>query len=134
MEGLIIKGIGGAYYVKSEGKIYVCKARGVFRKDGITPLAGDIVNIGIEKDDEGVINEIKKRKNSLIRPPVANIDKLFIITSIKDPIPNRLIIASNKCLADPCFATNRKERSCGRICRHLAFTSKKGTAGGNFRS
>ena len=92
MEGLIIKGIGGAYSVKCEGKIYCCKARGVFRKEGISPLAGDIVSIEVEKDDEGVINEIKKRKNSLIRPPVANIDKLFIITSIKDPVPNRLII------------------------------------------
>ncbi|MBE6730543.1 MAG: ribosome small subunit-dependent GTPase A [Ruminococcaceae bacterium] len=92
MDGLIIKGIGGAYSVKSEGKIYCCKARGVFRKEGISPLAGDIVSFEVEKDGEGVINEIQKRKNSLIRPPVANIDKLFIITSIKDPIPNRLII------------------------------------------
>lgn len=92
MEALIIKGIGGAYYVKSEDKVYCCKARGVFRKNGITPLAGDIVEIELESETEGVIKEIKERKNFLIRPPVANIDRLFIVTSIKDPIPNRLII------------------------------------------
>ena len=92
MEGLIIKGIGGAYYVKNGNDLYCCKARGVFRKEGISPLAGDIVEFEAEKDFEGVINEIKPRKNSFIRPPAANIDKLFIVTSIKDPIPNRLII------------------------------------------
>lgn len=92
MEALIIKGIGGAYYVKSDNKLYCCKARGVFRKNGITPLAGDIVEIELESESEGVIKEIKERKNFLIRPPVANIERLFIVTSIKDPVPNRLII------------------------------------------
>lgn len=92
MTGLIIKGIGGFYYVESGGRLFTCKARGIFRKKGITPLAGDRVEFTLAEDENGTIDEILPRKNLLVRPPVANLDKLFIVASAQDPAPNTLII------------------------------------------
>lgn len=91
-EGIIIKGIGGFYYVEASGEIFECKARGVFRKSGIKPLAGDYVTISINENAENTIDEVHKRKNSLVRPPVANVDKLFIVSSVCEPKPVLLII------------------------------------------
>ena len=80
MVGTIMKGIGGFYYVKASDSIYECKARGIFRKEKITPMIGDKVNI--ETDGEkGSIIEIMPRKSSLIRPPVANVDTCLLYTS-----------------------------------------------------
>lgn len=88
-QGLILKGIGGFYYVKTSDKIYECKARGLFRKNEVIPLAGDRVVIEVDENTEkGYIIEIKDRKNSFIRPPVANIDKLFLVVSATSPTPN----------------------------------------------
>lgn len=81
MIGRIVKQISNDYTVLSE-KIYVCKARGLFRKSGEMPLVGDIVEFDPEKN---IIKEIKNRKNYLIRPPVSNIDQAFIVTSVKNP-------------------------------------------------
>lgn len=93
MDGLILKGIGGFYSVESSGHVYTCKARGLFRKNRITPMAGDHVLFSAENTEvEGTIEEILPRKNFLTRPPVANLDKLFIVASIQDPMPNTLII------------------------------------------
>lgn len=91
-QGLIVKGIGGFYYVEVADTIYECKARGIFRKDGITPFVGDHVRISIASNNTCTIEEILPRRNSLVRPPVANIDQLFIVTSVCDPAPNPLII------------------------------------------
>lgn len=92
MKGIIIKGIAGFYYVKTEGQIYQCKARGIFKKDGITPYVGD--EVVIEKTDEGeaVVNEILPRKNSFIRPPIANVDCFVIVVAAARPDPNPDII------------------------------------------
>jgi ribosome biogenesis GTPase len=90
--GLIVKGIGGFYYVEAAGAVYECKARGVFRKDKITPFVGDHVNISISEDCTGSIEEILPRSNFLTRPPVSNIDQLIIVVSVCDPAPNTLII------------------------------------------
>ena len=85
--GIIIKGIGGFYYVLSEGSVYECKARGIFRKERITPMVGD--NVGIEvKNGKGSITEIMPRRNSLVRPPVANIDTLCLVVAAAAPEPN----------------------------------------------
>lgn len=92
LQGRIIKGIGGFYYVEAAGQVYSCKARGVFRKKGMTPLAGDIVQIAVDVDGTGLVEEILPRKNALTRPPVANIDQLLIVTSVCDPSPNTLLI------------------------------------------
>lgn len=90
--GLLRKGIGGFYYVEAPDTIYEAKARGIFRKRGITPLAGDIVDISIEEDGTCTIEEIGERKNSLVRPPVANLDQLFLVVSVLHPSPNLLVL------------------------------------------
>ena len=92
MNGIIIKGIGGFYYVKADdGCIYECKARGRFRKDGVTPIIGDNVEIEIT-GKKGSIAQILTRKNSLVRPAVANIDTLVIIAAAASPEPNMTLI------------------------------------------
>lgn len=90
--GLIIKSTAGFYYVRCEdGKIIDCRARGVFRKQKVSPLVGD--RVVIEHDGEqGTVAEICERKNYLVRPPVANLDKLIIISSVTEPAPNLFII------------------------------------------
>lgn len=92
MKGIIVKGIAGFYYVKTGDKIYQCKARGIFKKDGIIPYVGD--EVGIEKTNQGeaVINEILPRKNLFIRPPIANVDCFVIVVAAASPDPNPDII------------------------------------------
>ncbi len=86
IEGIITKGIGGFYYVKTESEIVECRARGIFREKKLTPLVGDRVLIRInEEDNKGYIEEILERKTCLIRPPVANVTQAIIVMSIKKP-------------------------------------------------
>lgn len=93
INGTILKGIGGFYYVEAaDKKIYECKARGVFRKEKIIPLAGDNVTISVDENNKNSIDRIHERKNFFNRPPVANVDKLVIVSSTCDPKPNLLII------------------------------------------
>lgn len=92
INGLITKGIGGFYYVESADVIYECKARGVFRNKKISPLVGDRVNISINANAENTIDEILPRKNSMIRPPLANLDQLFIVSSVTDPNINTFVL------------------------------------------
>lgn len=99
-EGLILKGIGGFYYVETADGVFECKAKGKFRKAGIAPLAGDRVTVTLRTDKENTIDEIKERKNKLRRPPVANIDKLFIVVSTAKPYPNSLVIDKMTVLAE----------------------------------
>ena len=89
IDGIIQKGIGGFYYVQTEDKIYECKARGRFRKEKITPLAGDKVKISIDPvSNLGMIEEILPRETELTRPPVANVNQAVIVFAIKQPEPN----------------------------------------------
>lgn len=93
IDGIIIKGIGGFYYVEAaDGIIYECKARGVFRKEKITPLSGDKVEISVDENNKNSIDKIYERRNMFKRPPIANVDKLVIVSSVCDPRPNLLII------------------------------------------
>lgn len=93
IDGIIIKGIRGFYYVEAaDGIIYECKARGVFRKEKITPLAGDKVEISVDENNKNSIDKIYERRNMFKRPPIANVDKLVIVSSVCDPRPNLLII------------------------------------------
>lgn len=85
MQGKIIKSLAGFYYVESNGKVYQTRARGNFRKKGQTPYVGDEVEFSAEKDSEGYILKIAERKNSLIRPPIVNIDQAVVIMSAKEP-------------------------------------------------
>lgn len=97
---MIIKGIGGFYYVEAANQVYECKARGIFRKTGITPYVGDRVAISVEENDTCAIEEILPRKNYLIRPPVSNIDQLILVVSVCDPAPNPLIIDKTIAVAE----------------------------------
>ena len=95
MQGKIIKGIAGFYYVYAEdGKTYECRAKGIFRKDGKKPLVGDnvIFEVTHEKDMEGNITALLPRKNSLIRPAVANVDQALVIFAAADPEPNFMLL------------------------------------------
>lgn len=101
-QGIIFKGIGGFYYVKSGGVLYECKARGKFKNDKITPMVGDHVGISIYDEEKhlGVIEEIYDRKNSLIRPAVSNVDQAIIVFSIKNPDPNLMLLDKMIVLAE----------------------------------
>lgn len=88
MEGIILKGIGGFYYVKTEERVYECKARGKFRNKKLTPMVGDRVIITPNDDNYGAIEEICTRDNYLIRPQVANISQAFIVFALKNPDVN----------------------------------------------
>lgn len=92
IDGTIIKGIGGFYYVETANAVYECKARGSFRKAKISPLVGDRVQISVNDLSENRIEEIFPRKNSLVRPPLANIDQLMIVCSMADPSPNPFVV------------------------------------------
>ena len=102
MNGIIIKGIGGFYYVKTEDDIFECTGRGIFKKKGIKLQVGDRVVIS-EKElskearergisHEGVIEEVLDRKNSFIRPPIVNVDTFAVTFAAKDPEPNFSLI------------------------------------------
>lgn len=92
LNGKILKGIGGFYYIETANAVYECKARGVFRKQKITPLVGDDVTITIRSNGENTIDSIHPRKNFLVRPPVANIEQLFILSAACNPSPNLFLI------------------------------------------
>ena len=91
IEGIIIKALSGFYYVYDGEKVYETRARGIMRKNGVTPLVGDSAVIQLESGS-AVLDKVLPRNNALIRPPVANVDRLYIISSHTDPAPNTLII------------------------------------------
>ena len=91
MQGKIVKGIAGFYYVHVvESGVYECKAKGVFRKDGQKPLVGDNVEIDVLEEEEktGNIIKILPRKNELIRPAVANVDQALVVFAVTKPKPH----------------------------------------------
>lgn len=98
--GKIIKGIGGFYYVESADIVYECKARGSFRNQKVTPLVGDNVEFSVNENAENTIDAICPRKNELVRPPLANLDTLFIVSSVTDPKINTLIIDKLTAIAE----------------------------------
>jgi len=90
--GKIIKALSGFYYVLYEGHVYQCRGRGNFRKKKVSPLVGDTVEFKAEKQDEGYILSIDKRKNEFVRPPIANVDQALIVTSAANPEFNALLL------------------------------------------
>ncbi len=94
LDGIIVKGIGGFYYIKTELGIVEAKARGKFRSKSLTPIVGDKVKVSIvdEAELKGSLDEILPRKNSFIRPPVANLDQIIITFAAKDPEPNLRLV------------------------------------------
>ena len=103
MQGKIVKGISGFYYVYVIGTgIYECKAKGVFRKQGIKPLVGDMVEIAVIDEDKhiGNVEELLPRKNALIRPAVANIDMALVIFAAAKPQPNLNLLDRFLCMME----------------------------------
>ncbi len=119
LEGTIIKGIAGFYYVEANQTIYECKARGIFRNKSIVPVIGDNVLISLKKEEnskdrylEGTIEEILERKNSLIRPAVANVDQAMIVFSVSYPelhldLLDRFLISVEKENIEPYIVLNK---------------------------
>jgi len=95
MQGKIIKGIAGFYYVRIIGSgIYECKAKGIFRKDKLKPLVGDMVLIDVldEHEKTGNVIRVLPRKNELIRPASANVDQAMVVFAVAEPKPNLLLL------------------------------------------
>lgn len=111
--GIILKGVGGFYTVLSNGMSFVCKARGLFRKQNQTPIVGDNVSFSLNADGEtGYLLSIEARKNELIRPMVANIDKLFIVVSASKPavdllLVDKLLLCCEKLRIEPVLIINK---------------------------
>lgn len=117
MQGKIVKGIAGFYYVHvAESGIYECKAKGIFRKDKRKPLVGDNVELDIldEVEKEGNITRLLPRKNQLVRPAVANVDQALVIFSICRPQPNfglldRFLIMMKRQQVETVICFNKKD-------------------------
>ncbi len=95
IRGRIVKSLGGFYYVAdSENKenIIECRARGVFRQQNIKPCVGDWAEVELTPQGKGYVVELEPRKNSLVRPPLANLDQLVLVVSIADPAPNAFVL------------------------------------------
>ena len=91
-QGLIMKITGGFYYVEAADGIHECKARGIFRKRGTSPLVGDRVDITVPDDGYCSIDAIHERRNALVRPAMANLDILMIVSSVREPAANTYLI------------------------------------------
>ncbi|MDO4521518.1 MAG: ribosome small subunit-dependent GTPase A [Eubacteriales bacterium] len=133
MQGKIIKGIAGFYYVQvAESGIYECKAKGIFRKEGQKPLVGDEVEISVVNEEKkvGNLDRILPRKNQLIRPAVANIDQALVIFAASRPKPNlnlldRFLVAMERQSVSSVLCFNKQDtveeeelKKLGRIYEH----------------
>ena len=98
--GRIIKALSGFYYCRTEEGTYQCRGKGAFRKESVTPLVGDWVRFeaGEGEPDEsgflpgGFVTEILQRKNQFVRPPVANLDQLCLVSAVAEPAPSPLLL------------------------------------------
>ena len=93
LEGVIVKGIGGFYYVDTGEEIIECRAKGIFRKDGTKPLVGDSVEIELNNDKKtGMVAAILKRRNTLVRPAVSNVTQMLAVVALESPKPNTYVL------------------------------------------
>lgn len=92
IEGFVRKCVGGFYTVETDLGLYTCTARGKFRKEKISPCAGDRVVVLVEENGAGALAKILPRRNHLIRPSIANLDQLFIVASVQEPGANTFLI------------------------------------------
>ena len=92
LEGGIVKATGGFYYVQTDQGRLECRAPDLFRKEGTTPYVGDLVQVEPTQPGQGYLVGIAPRKNSLVRPPLANIDRLALVVSTTQPEPNALVL------------------------------------------
>ena len=92
MIGKIIKAISGFYYIEHEDIVYECRAKGILKKKNISPLVGDFATFDVVGEKEGNLIEVVNRRNSLIRPPIANLDLIIIVMASKNPEPSMLFL------------------------------------------
>ncbi len=95
VQGRIMKSLGGFYYVsdpRNKGEMIECRARGAFRQQNIKPCVGDWVEVELTPQGKGYVLQVQPRKNSLVRPPLANLDQLVLVVSIADPAPNAFVL------------------------------------------
>lgn len=88
----IRKALSGYYYVEKEGELIQCRARGIFRNRGESPLVGDFVEYSYDGESDGSIEKILARQNSLVRPPIANVDQALLVFSAKEPDFNTILL------------------------------------------
>ncbi|MFJ6412079.1 ribosome small subunit-dependent GTPase A [Terribacillus saccharophilus] len=126
--GKIMKALSGFYYVLTEdGETYQCRGRGVFRKQKITPLVGDLVEFEAETKQEGYVLDVRPRKNELVRPPIANIDQAIIVTSAAQPdfstalLDRFLVLVESKAIEPVIFITKMDMLSADQLSRIEAF-------------
>ncbi len=123
IDGIITKGIGGFYYVDTADGRYECRARGSFRKAGITPLVGDKVAIVADTVSKtGAVDKIYERKNTLLRPPVANVTQMAVVLATANPKPNlymidKLLASAELCEIEIIICVNKTDLDDGaEIC------------------
>ena len=92
LQGIILQSVGGFYYVEAADTVYTCRGRGALRRQKQTPVAGDRVIISVDEDNTGALEEVLERRNSLVRPPVANVDLLVLVASVCQPKTNTLVL------------------------------------------
>lgn len=130
--GRIVKAISGFYYVETGGSVVQCRARGILRRQKTEPLVGDLVELTLPKSEQtdGTVEAILPRRNSLVRPPLANVDRLLIVSAFSNPAPSALLI--DKLIAicehkdiEPILVFNKSDQGdfsqWERLYRHAGF-------------
>lgn len=122
MRGLVIKGIAGFYFVKTDEGIYRAKARGLFKKDKNLISVGDEVEIQIAEnvEDDSWITEIMPRKNQFLRPPISNVDNIVVVFSVSNPEPNlqvidKLLVVAEMKGVKPIICINKEDLDEGNL-------------------
>ena len=144
VEGRIIRALGGFYYIDTPQGLVECRARGVFRKEGVTPYVGDLARAELTGEGKGYLTELLPRKNFLIRPPVANIDLLVLVVSTVSPAPNRFVLDKMLAVAkhkgiEPMLAVTKSDlrrdpelladyRRAGYTCLEISSATGEGVA------
>ena len=120
IEGTIIKALSGFYYVLTENGTLICRARGKFRKEGMIPLVGDHVLCSVDSECYGRVDEISVRKNSFIRPAVANIDALIFVAAEATPVTepwliDRVSVIASAANAELILCVNKTDLKDGKL-------------------
>ena len=131
-KGIVLSNISNLYKVESEGKVYDCNARGKFKNNEISPVAGDIVQIDITDENklEGVIDKIEERTNYIRRPKMANITQLILVVSIKLPKPDLLLLDKQLVYAElmkikPIICLNKIDLDSANVASEIENTYSK---------
>jgi ribosome biogenesis GTPase len=132
LQGKIIKGIAGFYYVSTPNGLYECRAKGIFRKENKKPLVGDDVEVDIlnEESKEGNVTKLLPRKSKIIRPAAANVDQVLAVLAVKDPYPSfqlldRLLILCRQQHLPCIICLNKQDLDDAAACQEFVQTYEK---------